>query len=205
MVALSTWLRYAAIKFEYSVYFSWKNYHMGEINTKQFNDSVWKSFFQGKLTFLHWYRGKEMEPTLPEQGGNLLVRKMFYPIPAQIFVGDVVVMKDPEKPDDRLVRRLAAVEGYEMASKDEKDEPFILEKDQCWVLSDNEALKPKEARDSRLFGPVPMSNILGRVIYAMRSAVDHGPVQNSYIAMGKDSSVMSVELDVEEMAKNPKA
>jgi len=54
-----------------------------------------------------------------------------------------VVLKDPEKPDDLLVRRLAAVEGYEMVSKDEKEEPFILEKDECWVVSDNEALKPK--------------------------------------------------------------
>ncbi|KAH0469500.1 hypothetical protein IEQ34_001058 [Dendrobium chrysotoxum] len=122
----------------------------------------------------------------------------------QVFIGDVVVMKDPEKPSDCIVRRLAAVEGYEMASKNEKDEPFILEKDQCWVLSDDESLKPKEARDSRLFGPLPMSDILGRVIYAMRSAVDHGPVQNSHLAMGKDTSVLSVELDVDEMAKNLK-
>ena len=53
------------------------------------------------------------------------------------------MLKNPEKPDDYLVRRLAAIEGYEMVSKDEKDEPFVLEKDQCWVLSDNEALKAK--------------------------------------------------------------
>lgn len=63
----------------------------------------------------------------------------------QVFIGDVVLMKDPEKPNDRIVRRLAAVEGYEMASKEEQDEPFILEKDQCWVLADNESLKPKVA------------------------------------------------------------
>jgi len=53
------------------------------------------------------------------------------------------MLKNPEKPDDYLVRRLAAIEGYEMVSKDEKDESFVLEKDQCWVLSDNEALKAK--------------------------------------------------------------
>lgn len=61
----------------------------------------------------------------------------------QVFVGDVVMLKNPEKPDDYLVRRLAAIEGYEMVSEKEKEEPFILEKDQCWVLSDNEALKAK--------------------------------------------------------------
>jgi len=61
----------------------------------------------------------------------------------RVFVGDVVVLKDPDKPDDYLVRRLAAIEGYEMVSRDEKEEPFILDADQCWVLADNEALKPK--------------------------------------------------------------
>jgi len=54
-----------------------------------------------------------------------------------------VVLKDPEKPDAFLVRRLAAIEGYEMVSADEKDEPFILDKDQCWVLAENEKLKAK--------------------------------------------------------------
>lgn len=54
-----------------------------------------------------------------------------------------MVVKEPEKPQNYLVRRLAAIEGYEMASTDEKDEPFVLEKDQCWVLADNEKLKPK--------------------------------------------------------------
>ena len=61
----------------------------------------------------------------------------------RVFVGDVVVLKDPQKSDDYLVRRLAAIEGYEMVSKDEKDEPFILEKDQCWVVADNENIMPK--------------------------------------------------------------
>lgn len=36
----------------------------------------------------------------------------------------------------------------------------------------------QEARDSRLFGPLPMSDIVGRVIYCLQSAIDHGPVQN---------------------------
>lgn len=54
-----------------------------------------------------------------------------------------MVLKDPEKSENMLVRRLAAIEGYEMVSIDEKDEPFILDKNECWVLADNEKLKPK--------------------------------------------------------------
>ncbi|KAK1355774.1 SAP-like protein BP-73-like [Heracleum sosnowskyi] len=205
MVSLSTWVRYIANKLEYSVSLSWKGYQGGHITNSEVGDAVWKNFFQGKLTYLHWNKGLEMAPTIAEEGGTLLVRKLPAPNPTQVFVGDIVVMKDPEKSENHLVRRLAAVEGYEMVSKDEKEEPFVLEKDQCWVLADNENLKPKEAKDSRIFGPVPMTDIVGRVIYCLRTAVDHGPVQNSNFGMRRDSPVLEVELDVNEMAKNHKA
>ncbi|MED6190357.1 hypothetical protein PIB30_105067 [Stylosanthes scabra] len=92
-----------------------------------------------------------------------------------------------------------------MVSTDEKDEPFVLDKDQCWVKADNEKLKAKEAYDSRTFGPVQMTDIVGRVIYCLRSAVDHGRVQNSQSSMQQDLPVLEVELDVDEMAKNHKA
>ncbi|XP_043692662.1 uncharacterized protein LOC122643092 [Telopea speciosissima] len=205
MVSLSTWFRYIAHKFEYSVSLSWKSYKIGQITDSEVGDTIWKNLFQGKLTYLHWSKGEEMAPTIGGQGGTLLVRKLATTDPTRVFVGDVVVLKDPENSDSYLVRRLAAVEGYEMASTDEKDEPFVLEKDECWVTSDNESLKPKEAKDSRTFGPVPMTNIVGRVIYEMRTAVDHGPIQNSYFGMRKDSPVLEVELDVDEMAKSARS
>ncbi|KAL7198574.1 hypothetical protein ACSBR2_020960 [Camellia fascicularis] len=205
MVSLSTWFRYIAHKLEYSVSLSWKNYKRGQITDREVGDAIWKNLFQGKLTYLHWNKGEEMAPTIVGQGGTLLVRKLPSTDPTRVFVGDVVVVKDPENTDNYLVRRLAAIEGYEMVSTDEKDEPFVLEKDQCWVLSDNENLKPKEAKDSRIFGPVPMTDIVGRVIYCLRTAVDHGPVQNSHFSMRKDSPVLEVELDVDEMAKRDKA
>ncbi|KAG9445657.1 hypothetical protein H6P81_011785 [Aristolochia fimbriata] len=206
MVSLPTWFRYIAHKLEYSVTLSWKHYKIGQITEREVGDTIWRNVFQGKLTYLHWNRGEEMAPTIAAQGGTLLVRKLPYVDPTNVFVGDIVVMKDPEKPDDYLVRRLAAIEGYEMVSKDEKDEPFVLQKDECWVLSDNESLKPKqEAKDSRTFGPLHLGDIVGRVIYSLRTAVDHGPVQNSRFGMYKDSPVLAVELDVDEMAKNHKA
>ncbi|XP_021768791.1 mitochondrial inner membrane protease subunit 2-like isoform X2 [Chenopodium quinoa] len=204
MVSVSTWCRYIAHKLEYSMAVSWKNYKGGRITEGQIGDTVWKNLFQGKVTFLHWNKGEEMAPTIASEGGTLLVRKIPVPGPSRVFIGDVVVLKDPESPKDYLVRRLAATEGYEMVSKDEKEEPFILDKDECWVLADNEALKPKEAKDSRTFGPVHMSDIIGRVIYCLRNAVDHGPVRNSEFSVKKDLPVLEVELDVEEMAKNHK-
>ncbi|CAA3011201.1 Peptidase S24 S26A S26B S26C family isoform 1 [Olea europaea subsp. europaea] len=206
MVAHTTWLRYIASKIDYSVSLSWKNYRRGQITDTEVFDTVWKNLFQGKLTFLHWNKGEEMAPTVGPCGGTLLVRKIPAADPTRVYVGDVVVLKDPMSTEKYLVRRLAAIEGYEMASTDEKDEPFVLEKDQCWVLADNENLKPKqEAYDSRTFGPVSMTDIIGRVLYCLRTAVDHGPVNNSHFSARKDLPVLEVELDVDEMAKNHKA
>nr|KJB09955.1 hypothetical protein B456_001G177700 [Gossypium raimondii] len=208
MVSLSTWCRYLVHKIEYSFTLGWKSYKRGQISDRELQDAVWKNVFQGKLTYLHWSKGEAMAPTIGERGGTLLVRKIPSADPGRVFVGDVIVMKDPDDSDNYLVRRLAATEGYEMVSKDEKDEPFVLEKDQCWVLADNEKLKPKVlnvTKDSRLFGPVPMTGIVGRVIYCLRTAVDHGPVQNSHYGMRKDSPVLEVELDVDDMVKNHKS
>lgn len=53
------------------------------------------------------------------------------------------MFKDPNNSDKYLVRRLAALEGFEMVSGNEKDEPFVLEKDQCWVIAENQELKAK--------------------------------------------------------------
>ncbi|CAL5425072.1 unnamed protein product [Camellia sinensis] len=227
MVSLSNWFRYLANKLEYSACLSLKRFEGGQITEREVVDIVWKNLFQGKLTYLHWNKGEEMVPTIAAQGGTLLVRKIpeaeptivgvekaischdlkLQPAEAlvSVFVGDMVVLKDPQKTDNYLVRRLAAIEGYEMVSTNEKDVPFVLEKDQCWVLSDNENLKPKEANDSRRFGPLPMTDIVGRVIYSLRTAMDHGPVKNSHLSMRRDSSVLAVELDVDEMTKNHNA
>ncbi|GFP82913.1 mitochondrial inner membrane protease subunit 1 [Phtheirospermum japonicum] len=178
MVGLSTWFRYIATKFDYSVSLSKKTYLQGQIADTEILDTIWRNLFHGKLTFLHWNKGEEMAPVIGNSGGTLLVRKIPSADPMRVHIGDVVVVKDPVNSSNYIVRRLAATEGYEMASTDEKDEPFVLENDQCWVLADNKDLKPKEAYDSRTFGPVTMGDIVGRVIYCLRNAVDHGPVDN---------------------------
>ncbi|KMZ57250.1 Peptidase S24/S26A/S26B/S26C family protein [Zostera marina] len=203
MGSLSMWYRYLAQKVSFSVTDSLKTHRVGKIPQNEVLNAVWKNVFQGRLTYLHWYKGQEMAPIIEGEGG-LLVRKLPDATPRNVFVGDVVVLKDPEKPDDYLVRRLAAIEDYEIVSTDEKDESFVLEKDQCWVVSDNDSFKPEEAKDSRAFGPLTLSNIVGRVLYSLRSPVDHGPVQNSDTAMQDDLPVLTVELDVSEILKSPK-
>ena len=70
----------------------------------------------------------------------------------------------------------------------------------CWVLADNEDLKPSQVIDSRSFGPLPFSNIIGRIMYHAVSATDHGAVDNSEAARIADAPVLETELDVEKLA-----
>lgn len=53
-----------------------QSYKGGQISDREVGDVVWKNLFQGKLTYLHWNKGGEMAPTIGEQGGTLLVRKL---------------------------------------------------------------------------------------------------------------------------------
>lgn len=145
-----------------------------------------------------------MEPTFSAQGETLLIRKIPAPCTRSVFVGDVVVLKDPRDSRMERVRRVAAIEGDEMVSLNENDRPFEIEKGACWVLCDNESVKTQDAADSRTFGPLSMGNILGRVIYTMQSSSDHGQVRNSEEAMQEDSPVLAVELDLDELSENDK-
>ncbi|KAK4747328.1 hypothetical protein SAY87_026365 [Trapa incisa] len=199
MVSLITWARYIVQKLDYSITVGWKNYKGGYITDSQLGDAIWKNLFQGKLTYLHSNRGEEVACGLGTFGGTLLVRRILDADPERVFVGDVVLLKDPESRENHLVRRLAAMEGYEMVSTNEEERPFVLDRDECWVLADDQKLKP------RTFGPVSMADIVGRVIYSLKTAVDHGPVRNSHMGMMRDSPILEVELDVDEMAKNHKA
>ncbi|CAF2261421.1 unnamed protein product, partial [Brassica napus] len=213
MAYISNWVRYMAHKLEYSLTLSLKNHTQGRVIDREFISVVMKNLLYGRITYLHSVKREGMAPTMGPHDNTLLVRKLpdvdtryvvksFY---RYVSVGDAVVLKDPNETHKYLVRRLAALEGSEMVSSDEKDEPFLLKKDQCWVVAENKDMKSKEAYDSRSFGPVSLADIVGRAIYCMRTAVDHGPVSNSEFSMQEDSPILAVELDVDELAKDHKA
>ncbi|CAN7036298.1 unnamed protein product [Brassica rapa subsp. trilocularis] len=221
MAYISNWVRYMAHKLEYSLTLSLKNHTKGRVIDQEFIGVVMKNLLYGRITYLHSVKGEGMAPTMGPHDNTLLVRKLpdvdtryvldFYAhldvfvfcLSRYVSVGDAIVLKDPNETHKYLVRRLAALEGSEMVSSDEKDKPFLLKKDQCWVVAENKEMKSKEAYDSRSFGPVSLADIVGRAIYCMRTAVDHGPVMN--FSMQEDSPILAVELDVDELAKDHKA
>jgi hypothetical protein len=162
-------------------------------------------------------------PAAPSAHNMLLVRALRYAefappeyelaglsdwfFPRRAFVGDVVAFEHPDpadtsKPPPVLVRRVAALEGHALESTDPDVPDAVVPPLHCWVVADNpgDAEGPEQPADSRAFGPLPTANLLGRVVYAVRSATDHGVVINSEQGAAADAAVLAAELDVESLA-----
>jgi nickel-type superoxide dismutase maturation protease len=77
-------------------------------------------------------------------GDRVVVRKT-----SQVAVGDVVAVRDPDDPERYLVKRVVALEHRAVR-----------------VEGDNTGA----SRDSRHFGPVPTSLVVGRVVGRYRAA-----------------------------------
>lgn len=107
----------------------------------------------------------------------------------RVYVNDVVVIRDPNDDRRKYVRRVAALEGARLVSK-HGDPPLRVPPSHCWVERDN---TQADAPDSTLFGPLALDYIIGRVMYAIRSATDHARVPNSPYAMASDAIVMAQE------------
>jgi nickel-type superoxide dismutase maturation protease len=94
--------------------------------------------------------GRSMEPTLAP-GDRLLVARTRAP-----RAGDVVAVRDPRDARRVLVKRVSAV----------LDDEIVLRGD-----------NPSASTDSRTFGPVPASAVLGRVLRCYAPSWRAGPVR----------------------------
>jgi hypothetical protein len=100
-------------------------------------------------------RDESMLPTL-QPGDRLLVDPAAYRNRA-CSVGDLVVIVDPVERARWLVKRVVAVGpvGAAPGAADGSSVPA----GSVWVLGD----RPEVSRDSRQFGPVPLTEVVGRV------------------------------------------
>lgn len=161
--------------------------------------------YSKELTSVIYLSGAAMVPALNAKATTdasavekLLVRLFPRPSFKDLHVGDTVALQSPLSAEQQiLVRRLAAVEGEEMVSDEAEVQSWPLPEGQCWVLSEAESFKASEVIDSRSFGPLPVENIIGRVIYQCQSPTEHGPTANSERAMAEDAVILDAELDVE--------
>jgi len=120
--------------------------------------------------------GQSMEPNL-HAGQRLIVEKISYRFhpPRR---GDIVVLRLPEQGGNFLIKRVVGLPGETIEVRDHKvfingqplNEPYLdrpirrsmpprhIPEDSVFVLGDNRGF----SNDSRSFGPVPLSNVIGR-------------------------------------------
>lgn len=129
--------------------------------------------------------GRSMQPTF-ENGERLIVSRVHYLV-REPLRGDVVVFNslDPNEIGIMLIKRVVGLPGEEVKFIDQQlhindqlvDEPYILEacrqfscdSDEVWALGENEYFvmgdNRNNSQDSRRFGPVPIENVVGHVVF----------------------------------------
>jgi nickel-type superoxide dismutase maturation protease len=103
--------------------------------------------------------GGSMAPALLDGDRLVVIARLWGPPPRRL-VGDVVAVPDPRAPDRILVKRVASVD---------------LAAGTVEVLGD----APDASTDSRQFGPVPLSSVVGRVVHRYGPPGRSGPVRRS--------------------------
>jgi signal peptidase I len=107
--------------------------------------------------------GVSMLPTLKD-GQRVLVSKAYWLV-GPIHKGDIVVIRD-ETPTGFIIKRIHFMAGEKVDWKwvpdswQLKDGPMVVPEGQIFVMGDN---KP-QSEDSRRFGPVPIADVLGKVV-----------------------------------------
>ena len=144
-------------------------------------------------------KGASMEPSF-QSGDYILTSRVTYKMRSPQR-GDVIVFKSPKNPDIEYIKRIIGIpkdkiviengniyvndkliqENYISAQTNLWDGGFIKEavplyipEDEIFVMGDN---RPKSS-DSREFGPVPESSIIGQVFYRYYPANVVGPIKN---------------------------
>ncbi|OIW29608.1 LexA/Signal peptidase [Coniochaeta ligniaria NRRL 30616] len=85
-----------------------------------------------------------------------------------VAVGDLVVYKIPIFPDMDGMKRVLGMPGdYVLIDSPESGSDAMIQVPQghCWLVGDN----LPTSRDSRMFGPVPLALVSGKVIATLRS------------------------------------
>jgi signal peptidase I len=120
--------------------------------------------------------GQSMEPNL-HAGQRLIVEKISYRLHSPRR-GDIIVLRLPEQRGSFLIKRVIGLPGETIEIRDQRvfidgqplNEPYLnqplrhtmsphhIPEDSLFVMGDNRGF----SNDSRSFGPVPLSNVVGR-------------------------------------------
>ena len=101
-------------------------------------------------------------------------------MPGDFVVGDYVDPGQEKKSPLRLVRGEDG-EGWDLVLDKEETGKMMLQvpEGHCWMVGDNMT----DSRDSRLYGPVPLALIKGKVIAKILPFSDAGWIRNNVEAV----------------------
>lgn len=146
-------------------------------------------------------KGASMDPTF-NSGDYIFTSKITYKF-RSFQRGDVVVFKSPKNPDIEYIKRIIALPGDRVMVKEEEvyvngiqlKENYISAKTNLWdggfskngeeivvpdgelyVMGDN---RPRSS-DSREFGPITESSVIGQVFYRYFPSSKVGPIDNPF-------------------------
>jgi len=103
--------------------------------------------------------GKSMLPTLAPEEDMVLIQKLAF----KPHRGDVVVLKDPRRAEGAVLKRLIALEGDVVEVEEGPGGLQHIPQGYCWVEGDNH----DASIDSRVYGPIPMGMLLGKVSWVI--------------------------------------
>lgn len=111
--------------------------------------------------------GLSMQPTLNPADSPwsdwVLVQKFSIKLLRQYSRGDVVILLSPDEPNERLVKRVIALEG-DMLKLEDTSETIRIPQGRCWIEGDNQ----QNSGDSRTsYGPVHLGLLEGRVSHVI--------------------------------------
>jgi signal peptidase I len=156
--------------------------------------SYYKPLFSAYVAEAYRIPTRAMKPTLIP-GDRILVRKSKKYVPTR---GDVVVFRSPKDHKTPFVKRIAALVGETIEIKDKTiyidgqkvqypafenieslpdnlwlEEPYKVPQDHIFLIGDNIA----NSEDSRFFGSIPMSDLIGKAYKIYWPIGRSGPIQ----------------------------
>jgi len=168
-------------------------------------------------------KGASMDPSF-NSGDYILTSKITYKF-NPVKRGDVVVFKSPKNPDIDYIKRVIGLPGDKITIRDKNvfindviiDESYIADKTNVWeggyskdgipstipddyifVMGDNRT----RSSDSREFGPVPVSSIIGHVFFRYFPADKTGLIINPWPEKLQSNQSLNINFFINPLTKN---
>ncbi|KAF2462097.1 peptidase S24/S26A/S26B/S26C [Lineolata rhizophorae] len=143
----------------------------------------------GHILFTHGFAclptsGISMMPTMDPTGTWVLISK-HYRRGRDVKVGDVVDFLHPYVPNTGVVKRVVGMPGdFVLEGTPYKGDGTMVQvpEGHCWVAGDNQTW----SRDSRVYGPIPLPLIKGKIIMTVWPRHKFGPMVNTLRPLDDD-------------------